>query len=97
MQLRRTRAGAFRVEEAQTAQALQEGQAQVRPALAALAGFPVQRLDDDEVTRIARGIDVAATVEGAWGALTNPENGVLVALAERRADRWQPRVVMREA
>lgn len=97
VQLRRTRAGAFRVEDAQTALELQEGKANVRPALDALAGFAVQPLTDDEVTRIVRGIDVAAQVEGSWGALTNPENGVLVALAERRADRWQPRVVMREA
>ena len=44
-----------------------------------------------------RGIEVGATVEGAWGALVNQENGVLVALAERHADKWQPRVVMREA
>jgi hypothetical protein len=46
--------------------------------------------------RVARGIDVAATVPGALDALTHAATGVLVAVAERRADRWQPRVVMRE-
>ena len=40
---------------------------------------------------------VPAQVAGAWGALTSRTTGALVALAERRADRWQPRVVMHEA
>jgi hypothetical protein len=44
-----------------------------------------------------RGIDVPATVDGPWAALVRGDRPVLVALAERRADRWQPRVVMREA
>ena len=96
-QLRRTRSGAFRVEEALTVEDLQAGRARVRPALDALPGIVVQELTDDEIMRIVRGIDVPAQVEGAWGALTTSGTGLLVALAERRADRWQPRVVMREA
>jgi tRNA pseudouridine55 synthase len=66
----------------------------LRPALDALLGFPRQALTEEDVTRVARGIDVAATVAGAWGALVHPAHGALVALAERRGDRWQPRVVM---
>lgn len=96
-QLRRTSSGPFRVEDALTTSDLLEGRAHVRPALDALPGVPVQALTDDDLVRIVRGIDVPAQVEGTWGALTAPENGVLVALAERREDRWQPRVVMREA
>lgn len=96
-QLRRTRSGAFRVEDALTTDDLIAGRARVRPALDALPGVAVQELTDDDVTRIVRGIDVPAQVAGAWGALTTPGTGVLVALAERRAERWQPRVVMREA
>jgi len=96
-QLRRIRSGPFSVDDAQPMNDLREGKPRLRPALDALEGFPVQRLSDDELTRIVRGIDVPAQVDGHWGALTNPENGVLVALAERREDRWQPRVVMREA
>jgi tRNA pseudouridine55 synthase len=96
-QLRRLRSGPFAVEDAHGIDALRDGVPAVRPALDALAGYPVQSLTDDEVTRIVRGIDVAAAVDGEWGALTNPGTGVLVALAERRQDRWQPRVVMREA
>jgi hypothetical protein len=76
---------------------VQSGEAALRPALDALPGFPRQQLADAEVTAIARGIDVPAAVAGEWGALVSPANGVLVALAERRGDRWQPRVVMREA
>ena len=96
-QLRRTQSGAFRVEEALTTADLLQGRARVRPALDALPGVPVQELTDEEVARIVRGIDVPAQVDGAWGALTSPGTGVLVALAERRSERWQPRVVMREA
>ncbi len=96
-QLRRTSSGPFRVEDALTTADLLEGRARVRPALDALPGVPVQELTDDDVVRIVRGIDVPALVDGSWGALTTPAAGLLVALAERRAERWQPRVVMREA
>jgi tRNA pseudouridine55 synthase len=95
--LRRMRSGPFAADEAASLADLREARVTVRPALAALDGFPVQVLDDEEITRIVRGIDVPAHVAGAWGALTNGESGALVALAERQADRWQPRVVMHEA
>jgi len=96
--LRRTAAGPFRVEDACTLEDLRERRVLTRPALDALAGFPVQSLDDDALARIVRGIDVPATVVGAWGALVRADApDILVALAERRDDRWQPRVVMREA
>lgn len=96
--LRRTAAGPFHVEHAWTLADLREGRAEARPALDALAGFPVQSLDDESLARIVRGIDVPATVDGAWGALVRADApDVLVALAERREERWQPRVVMREA
>lgn len=96
-QLRRLRSGPFSVDEAQSLADLREGRAALRPALAALDGFPVQVLGDDELARIVRGIDVPAQVDGEWGALTSASSGALVALAQRRADRWQPRVVMHEA
>ncbi len=95
--LRRVRSGPFDVADALSLEELRNGAVAIRPATDALPGTPRQTLSDDEVLRIARGIDVPATVEGAWGALLNPSNGILVALAERRDDRWQPRVVMREA
>lgn len=95
--LRRLRSGPFSVAGAATLEDLREGRVEARPALAALPGFPQQPLEDDELARLVRGIDVPARVEGDWGALVHGESGVLVALAERRGDRWQPRVVMREA
>jgi len=102
--LRRVRTGPFDVADAVTLEDLRERRAALRPALAALPGFPVQRLSDDELAKIVRGIDVAATVPGPWGALLRADDDILVALAERRGgagsaegERWQPRVVMREA
>ena len=95
--LRRLASGPFRVADAVSLETLRDAAPPLRPALAALPQCPVQVLTAEELPRIVRGIDIPATVEGAWAALTNAQNGVLVALAERRADRWQPRVVMREA
>jgi tRNA pseudouridine55 synthase len=95
--LRRTRSGPFDVSDATSLDAVQGGAAVVRPALDALPGFPRQVLDDEELLKLVRGIEVPATVDGSWGALVAPGNGALVALAERRGEKWQPRVVMREA
>lgn len=94
--LRRESSGPFNVKDALTLERLKSEGATVRPALEALPGFPVQRVGADDVLRIVRGIDVAAELPGAWGALVHEEHGVLVALAERRDTRWAPRVVMRE-
>ncbi|MEY4607963.1 MAG: hypothetical protein RL625_180 [Gemmatimonadota bacterium] len=97
--LRRMRSGSFSIEEAVTLDALREATVPpaLLPPLAALPEHPVQTLSPDEIARVVRGIDLPATVEGTWGALTNAATGALVALAERRTDRWQPRVVMHEA
>ena len=93
--LRRVRSGPFDVCDALSLAQLRESPAVPRPALDALPQLPRQTLSPGEVEAIVRGIDVAATIDGARAALTNASNGVLVALAERRGDRWQPRVVMR--
>ena len=109
--LRRMRSGPFRVEDAVTLDRLREAATPsgvtaassspvtptLRPPLAALPAHPVQPLAPEEIAKIVRGIDIPAAVEGTWGALTNAASGALVALAERRGDRWQPRVVMHEA
>lgn len=94
--LRRVRNGAFDVRDAASLEDMRERRCVLRPPLDALAGIPVQRLADDEVLAVVRGIDISATIEGGWGALVGDSTGSLVALAERREDRWQPRVVMRE-
>jgi tRNA pseudouridine55 synthase len=94
--LRRTASGCFRVDDADSIDALREGRVAVRSALDGLPQLARQSLDDADVGRIVRGIAVPATVEGALGALVHAGTGALVAVAERRGDVWQPRVVLRE-
>jgi len=95
--LRRVASGPFRVEHAASLEDLRERRVALRPAVDALPGFPRQPLSDDQIGCVVRGIDITATVDGRWGALVRHDRPVLVALAERRDDRWQPRVVMSEA
>jgi len=107
--LRRERAGIFSVAQSIPLERLRSGEPIVlAPAVAALDGYAQQALSADEVTRVARGIDVEARVDGAFAALvdggsvggSDQHESILVAFAERRASeqgaRWQPRVVMRD-
>jgi tRNA pseudouridine55 synthase len=91
--LRRVRSGAFAVTDAITLDRLREGDVALRPPLEALPEHPVQALDAGDVRRVLGGIQVLATVDGAWGALVGDDRA-LVALAERAGERWQPRVVL---
>lgn len=93
--LRRVAIGAFRVEDALSLDALKAEHVTVRPALDALPHVPRQAITNDELVSIVRGGEIVARVDGERVALINDANGVLVALAERRGDRWCPRVVMR--
>ena len=103
--LRRFEAGVFSVAHAITLEQLQAGGVTLTSPLSALAGFPRQDLTTDELRHVIRGIDVEARTEGAFAALVDADvyggEGTLVAFAERRpserGDRWQPRVVMRDA
>jgi tRNA pseudouridine55 synthase len=95
--LRRVRSGPFHVEDAASLDTLRAGAAVLLPAARALGGTPSQELDDEDVRRVVRGQDVDARVEGTRAALLHGGTGALVALAVRRGDRWQPRVVMRRA
>ncbi|MFI5310198.1 MAG: tRNA pseudouridine(55) synthase TruB [Gemmatimonadales bacterium] len=102
--LRRLKAGVFSVDAAIALEKLQSGAFVLLPALEALAGYPRQELTPTELQQVSRGIDVEARIAGDRAALVTPGDSggapVLVAFAERRsaekADRWQPRVVMRE-
>lgn len=94
--LRRTASGCFHVDDAVSLDALRAGDVTLRSALDGLPHFARQALDADAVGRIVRGIAVRADVPGEFGALVHGESGALVAVAERRGDLWQPRVVMRE-
>jgi tRNA pseudouridine55 synthase len=91
--LHRVRSGAFDVADAVSLDRLREGGVPLRPPLDALPEHPVQALDAADVRRVLGGIQVTATVDGAWGALVDAD-GALIALAERAGERWQPRVVL---
>jgi tRNA pseudouridine55 synthase len=99
--LRRVAAGAFHVEQAQSVAALREETPGLRPPVDALPHLPKVRLSTEEVHRIRRGLDIAIGEEPAEAAshvaLISADHGGLIALGERIADRWQPRVVMRDA
>jgi tRNA pseudouridine55 synthase len=106
--LRRVSAGAFTVARAHSLAAVQSGGVTVEPPLAALDGYPTVELTAEEIAKVTRGLDIAARADGAQGAhvaLVDPlaadSSRVLVAFAERvtaaAGDRWQPRVVMRDA
>ena len=99
--LRRVSAGAFDLSAAQPVQALRDDAPNLRPPLDALPHMAHVGLTNDEVHRIRRGLDIAITgepaVTGAYVALVAAEHGGLIALGERIGDRWQPRVVMRDA
>lgn len=103
--LRRERAGVFSLARSISLETMVSGTpVTLAPSVDALEGYPLQALTDDELTKIVRGIDVEARVEGAFAALLDPNAatsaGQLVAFAQRRpserGDRWQPRVVLRD-
>jgi tRNA pseudouridine55 synthase len=93
--LRRTASGPFHVTDAVTLEELRAGRAALRPPLDALPGIATQPLAPADVTRVVRGQEVLATVGGDRAALLSTDAHTLVAFAERRGERWQPRVVMR--
>ena len=99
--LRRVQAGAFGVVDAQPVLALRDTPPNLRPPLDAVPHLPRVALTSDEVHRIRRGLDIAITDDPAHVtshvALVAAEHGGLIALGERLVDRWQPRVVMRDA
>ena len=95
--LRRLRSGPFTVRDAVPFEDLREARVALLPPERALGGTPAQLLDDEDVRRVVRGQEVDAHVEGSRAALMHSGTGALVALAVRRGDRWQPRVVMRRA
>ena len=86
---------------AQPVLALRDEAPRLRSPLDALPHMPHVALTNDEVHRIRRGLDIAVTDEPlertSHVALVAAEHGGLIALGERVGDRWQPRVVMRDA
>jgi len=91
--LRRTRSGPFEVSEATSFTDLRDGRATPRSPREAIPSLPEQRVSAIDAARIARGMRVDAAVEGERAALVS-EEGALLAIAERSAEQWQPRVVL---
>ncbi|HEX5437561.1 MAG TPA: tRNA pseudouridine(55) synthase TruB [Gemmatimonadaceae bacterium] len=94
--LRRLRCGRLDVRDAASLAALQDGHAPLHPTLSALPPLPLERLVPEDAGRVAHGMAVAASQPGERAGLVD-ESGALIALAERVQDRWQPRVVLRDA
>lgn len=90
--LRRVRSGPFHVEDAVALDDIGAG-TPLRSPLDGLRTLVMERLDDEAVAGLRHGRAVGATQPGTRAALVD-ERGVLVAVAEREADRWQPRVVL---
>ncbi|HEX6059618.1 MAG TPA: tRNA pseudouridine(55) synthase TruB [Gemmatimonadaceae bacterium] len=94
--LRRVRSGRFDVADAIPIERLRAERPALRPPLEALGALPVEPLGAEDVGRVTRGIAVPAHATGERAALVDDARA-LVAVAERQGDRWQPRVVLRDA
>ncbi|HEX6050736.1 MAG TPA: tRNA pseudouridine(55) synthase TruB [Gemmatimonadaceae bacterium] len=96
--LRRTRSGAFHIEDAVPLEALESGAVEVRPPLAAVSQLPTARLSDENIVHVRHGRAIpAGTGAAAASVAMIDDRGRLVALAERDGATWQPRVVLPDA
>lgn len=95
--LRRTQAGPFHVEDADSYEALSAGEARQRSLLASLPNFPQQLLTDEEVPRVARGMRVRCSETSHERALLVTHEGALAAIAHRMDECWQPDAVLLDA
>jgi tRNA pseudouridine55 synthase len=102
--LRRVSAGGFLAKNAFSLASVQSGSVSVEVPLAALEGYPSQAISPEEIVSVGRGMSIDARIDGAHASLLDEAARAprrLVAFAERvkteSGDRWQPRVVMRDA
>jgi len=91
--LRRTRSGPFDVSRATSFADLRDGRAVLRSPREAIPSLPEQRVSAEDSLRLARGMRVSANIEGERAALVS-DAGALLAIADRSAEQWQPRVVL---
>ncbi len=97
--LRRTRSGPFEVGDATPIEALEAG-VRLRPALEGLASLFAVPVTIDDRARIARGQSIlAAPTEGsvAGRAVLLDGDRQILAIAERQAASWAPKVVLIDA
>jgi tRNA pseudouridine55 synthase len=99
--LRRVRSGVFGVDQAYTLDRLRAGDFAMHPLRDAVPSLPVRRLDRAELTRVLHGNAIGvgaddAHAECARVALVDDEQ-LLVAVADRDANEWRPKLVLRDA
>jgi tRNA pseudouridine55 synthase len=95
--LRRASSGPFRVAEATPAMAPEA--ARLRPALDAMPSMSRVALEADDIERVTRGMPVSVgdSADDLQRCALVDRAGALVAIAERKAGSWRPKVVLREA
>lgn len=92
-ELRRTASGPFQLSEAAPVERLTV--ASLLPMRDAVRSLPTETLDEASLAHVVHGRPVPATVPGHLGALLDA-SGLLVGVAERFADSWHPRLVLRD-
>ncbi len=94
-QLRRVQVGEFSVEEAFSFEAVRSGEAQLIPPLEAVRHLTRIEIDRDTAHRVRLGQAVQTeNPVGETGPVALVHDGELVAVAEPRKERLQPRVVL---
>jgi tRNA pseudouridine55 synthase len=93
--LRRLRSGPFTIEESQTIDELRAGAGRLHPLLEAIPSMASQRVEDDEINRLARGQAIPAASDSARVSLLDAD-GVLVAIGERSGETIRPVLVLRD-
>ncbi len=94
--LRRTRSGAFTVDDADSLDDFGDGEATIRESNEAVRHLPSQVATDVELVRALHGNTVPARVEGQTVALVD-DSGSLVAIATRHDEELRPKTVLRDA
>ncbi|MFN2398805.1 MAG: tRNA pseudouridine(55) synthase TruB [Gemmatimonadaceae bacterium] len=94
--LRRIRSGPFSVADACSVDQIKAADIRVLPSLDAVRSLPIERLSSVHLLQIARGVPIPAHADGDRAALVDG-NDVLIAIAQRKGDTWQPRVVLHDA
>ena len=93
VELRRTAVGPFRVELATPLEEVRDGRARLAPPQAALPHLAAAEVDPAAVERLARGQPIDARHPDA-GPVALVAHGRLVAVAQPRAGKWHPEVVL---
>jgi tRNA pseudouridine55 synthase len=91
--LRRTRNGAFWVDDAATLDDIRSGALPLKPLRSAIPSVPVQRLDVGERGRVVHGNPIPARTSDSRIALVDDEE-TLIAVAERAGDELRPMLVL---